>query len=68
MGMRYTMIVKGDTDVDGAAGSIEKIAKGMSWRLALPALLVVGGIDESRTEAAHELGATFAAGLEAGIF
>jgi multimeric flavodoxin WrbA len=68
LGMRYTMIVKGDTDVDGAAGSIERIAKGMSWRLALPALLVVGGIDDSHTEAAQELGATFAAGLEAGIF
>ena len=47
-GMPYAMIVKGDTDVDGAARSIERIATGMRWREVLPPLLVVGR-DRNRT-------------------
>ena len=62
------MIVKGDTDVEGAASSIERIATGMRWREVLPAVLVVGEISPSTEEAAHELGATLAAGLDAGIY
>ena len=68
VGMPYAMIVKGDTDVDGAAESIQRIATGMRWREVLPALLVVGEIAPELEDAAHELGATLAAGLDAGIY
>jgi hypothetical protein len=66
--MPYAMIVKGDTDVDGAAASVERIATGMRWREVLPRLCVVGEVTEEHLEAAHELGATLAAGLDAGIY
>jgi len=67
-GMPYSLIVKGDTDTDGAAASVQRIAIGMGWRQALPPLLVVGELGESDVERAHELGATLAAGMESGIF
>jgi len=68
VGMPYTMIVKGDTDVDGAAASIERIATGMRWRLVLPPVLVVGDASAEQVDAAYELGASLAAGLDAGIY
>jgi multimeric flavodoxin WrbA len=67
-GMPYAMIVKGDTDVEGAASSIRRIATGMKWREVLPPLLVVGEISPELEDDAHELGATLAAGLDAGIY
>lgn len=67
-GMPYTMIVKGDTDVDGAASSVQRIATGMNWRLVLPPVLVVGDPSDAHIEAAYELGASLAAGLDVGIY
>ncbi len=67
-GMPYAMIVKGDTDVDGAAASVERIATGMKWREVLPRLCVVGDVTTEHLDAATELGATLAAGLDAGIY
>jgi multimeric flavodoxin WrbA len=67
-GMPYAMIVKGDTDVDGAAASVERIATGMRWREVLPRLSVVGDVTTEHLDAAIELGATLAAGLDAGIY
>lgn len=66
--MPYAMIVKGDTDVDGAAASVERIATGMRWREVLPRLCVVGDVTPDHLDAAFELGATIAAGLDAGIY
>jgi multimeric flavodoxin WrbA len=68
VGMPYSMIVKGDTDVDGAAASVERIATGMRWRLVLPPVLVVGDATGEQVDAAYELGASLAAGLDAGIY
>jgi multimeric flavodoxin WrbA len=68
IGMPYAMIVKGDTDVDGAAASVERIATGMRWREVLPRLCVVGDATTEHLDAAIELGATLAAGLDAGIY
>jgi hypothetical protein len=34
----------------------------------LPPVLVVGDVDDRALERCHELGITFAAGLEAGVF
>jgi multimeric flavodoxin WrbA len=67
-GMPYAMIVKGDTDVDGAAASVERIATGMRWREVLPRLCVVGDVTKDHFDRAIELGATMAAGLDAGIY
>jgi multimeric flavodoxin WrbA len=64
----YALVVKGDTDVDGAVASVQKIATGMNWQLVLPPVTVVGPITATDLEQAAELGATLAAGLGEGIF
>lgn len=68
MGMPYALIVKGDTDADGAVTGVERIATGLRWRAVLPPLVVVGPVAEPHLDAAAELGATLAAGVEAGVF
>ncbi|HEY5252794.1 MAG TPA: NAD(P)H-dependent oxidoreductase [Acidimicrobiales bacterium] len=67
-GLPYGLIVKGDTDVDGAVGSVQKIATGLGWNLVLPPLTVVGDVTPVDLEKATELGATLAAGLGEEIF
>lgn len=67
-GLPYGLLVKGDSDVDGAVSSVERIVAGLGWRLALPVVAVVGDIAPAHVEAAAELGAGLAAGIEAGIF
>lgn len=67
-GLPYGLIVKGDTDVDGAVASVERIATGLAWRRVLPVLRVVGDSTDEDREAAVELGASLAAGLEAAVF
>ena len=68
VGRPYALIVKGDTDVDGALSSVERITTGLKWRRVLPALTVVGAPVAKDVERAEELGATFAAGVAEGIF
>jgi NAD(P)H-dependent FMN reductase len=68
VGLPYALVVKGDTDVDGAVASVERIATGLRWRRVLPPVTVVGAIGAPEIERAAELGATLAAGLAAGIF
>jgi multimeric flavodoxin WrbA len=67
-GLPYALIVKGDTDVDGAVASVQKIATGLRWSLVLPPVTVVGAITAGDLELAADLGATLAAGLGEGIF
>jgi len=67
-GLPYALMVKGDTDVDGAVSSVERIAGGLGWRLVLPVLCVVGTIKPDDLETAAEIGGSLAAGLEVGIF
>ena len=67
-GLPYVVLAKGDTDVDGAVASVERIATGLRWRRALPPLTVVGAAGEADIDRATELGAAFSAGLAAGIF
>ena len=40
-GLPYALIVKGDTDVDGAVTSVERIATGLRWRRVLAPVTVV---------------------------
>ena len=64
----YALIVKGDTDVDGAVASVQKIATGLQWNLVRPPVTVVGAITAADLDDAAELGATLAAGLGEEVF
>jgi hypothetical protein len=68
VGLPYALLVKGDTDVEGAVASVERIATGLRWRRVLPPVTVVGGAGPPDFERAAELGATLAAGIATGIF
>ena len=67
-GRPYGLVVKGDTDADGAVDSVTRIVSGLRWRRVLPPVVVVGELTGDDLERAAELGATLAAGLEAGVF
>ena len=67
-GLPYALYVKGSTDGSGAVRSVERIVAGLKWRAVLPPLVVTGAVEPEHVDAAHELGLTMAAGLEAGIF
>jgi hypothetical protein len=67
VGLPYALLIKGDTDVDGAVASVERIVAGLRWKQLLPPLAVVGPVQPSDLEAAQELGSTVAAYLDAGI-
>jgi multimeric flavodoxin WrbA len=67
-GKPYVLYVKASTDGDGAVRSVERITTGLKWKAVLPPLVVVGDLADEHLEAAHELGMTLAAGLEAGVF
>jgi multimeric flavodoxin WrbA len=66
-GLPYALVVKGDTDVDGAVASVERIVNGLRWRAIAPPVAVVGALTDGARAAARELGATVAAALDAGI-
>jgi NAD(P)H-dependent FMN reductase len=67
-GLPYALVVKGDTDVEGAVSSVERIVAGLAWRRVLPVLAVVGALEPAHLDAAAELGGALAAGIEAGVF
>ena len=67
-GLPYALFVKGGHDGEGAIRSVERIVTGLSWKSVLEPVLVVGDIDDDARERCYELGITFAAGLEAGVF
>ena len=67
-GLPYALFVKGGHDGEGAIRSVERIVTGLAWKQALAPVLVVGDLDDDALERCHEVGITFAAGLEAGVF
>jgi multimeric flavodoxin WrbA len=67
-GLPYALFVKASTDGDGAVRSVERIVAGMRWKLVMPPVVVVGDLRSEDLEQCQELGATIAAGLEAGMF
>jgi flavorubredoxin len=67
-GLPAALVVKGDTDVDGAVRDVERILTGLRWRLVLPPLRVVGPLTDEVRRAAFELGGSLAAGVEMGAF
>jgi multimeric flavodoxin WrbA len=64
----FGLLVKGDTDADGAVTSVRRIVAGLRWKEVVEPLVVVGPLNDAHRAAARELGATMAAGLAAGLF
>ena len=67
-GRPYALYVKASTDGDGAVRSVERIVAGLRWKAIAPPLVVTGDLRPDDLDRCHELGATMAAGLEAGMF
>jgi multimeric flavodoxin WrbA len=67
-GLPYALFVKGGHDGEGAIRSVERIVTGLHWKAVLAPVLTVGDIDDAARARCYELGITFAAGLEAGVF
>jgi multimeric flavodoxin WrbA len=67
-GMPYALVVKGDTDVDGALASVRRITSGLRWKEPVAAVAVVGAITETDRAKTRELGAAVAAGLALGLY
>jgi NAD(P)H-dependent FMN reductase len=74
-GKPYTVLVCAGTDGSGAMLQTDRIAKGLSLRKVLPGLVHKSGVTAQPQavppavlDRCRELGATFAAGLAAGVF
>ncbi len=67
-GRPYGLFVSAGDDGRGTIAAVEKIATGYRWQSIAPALRIVGAPKADDLRACHELGATLALGLEAGIF
>ena len=67
-GLPYALYVKASSDGDGAVRSVERIVAGLRWKAIAPPLVVTGDLTPDDLDRAQELGATMAAGLEAGMF
>lgn len=68
LGLPYAVFVSAGNDGRGAIRQIERIATGYGWKRVAEPLIVRGEIADNDLARAEELGATFAAGLELGIF
>ena len=66
--MPYALFVRAGNDGTGAITSVRRILSGLALREVQEPVLFVGDVDESRLIECEELGATIAAGLEAGLF
>ena len=68
-GLPYGLCVRaGQDNGSGAATSVKRIVTGLRWREAQPPLLCSGPYQDHFCDAATEFAATFAAGLEMGLF
>ena len=67
-GLPYALFVKAGSDGEGAVRSIERLVTGLKWKAIAPPLVVTGKVTPDDLDRCIELGATMAAGLEAGMF
>lgn len=67
-GLAWTAVVKGASDPSGAVRDLERILTGLRWKQVLPPIECTGDLVDSHLAAARELGATMAAGVEAGLW
>jgi NAD(P)H-dependent FMN reductase len=68
VGLPYALFVSAGNDGTGTCRAVERIATGYRWKAVADPLIVVGMPDAAALERCRELGATMAAGLEAGVF
>jgi multimeric flavodoxin WrbA len=64
----YGLFIRAGNDGLGARSSIERITKGLGWKLVQEPVICRGNWNEDFPDRCEELGTTMAAGLEAGIF
>lgn len=67
-GLPAAVYIKGGLDGQGAKTGVERILTGLKWNLVRPTLVLKGDYRPQFHAECEELGATMAAGLEAGIF
>jgi len=67
-GLAFAFYVRAGHDGTGTRVAIEKIATGLKWRSVQEPLICRGAWDEAFIGRCRGLGATMAAGLDAGIF
>jgi multimeric flavodoxin WrbA len=67
-GLPYALFIKASQDGQGARTSVERIVTGLRWRAVQAPLIVVGELGPDHLDAAHDLGLTLAAGLDAGLY
>jgi len=68
IGLPFVLFVSAGNDGRGAITQIERIVAGYKWRKVLEHIRIVGTPTESDLRAIGDLGHTFAAGLDFGIF
>lgn len=64
----YALMVSASNDGTGAERAIERIVGGYPFIAVQPTLIALGSVTQAHLEQASELGATLAAGLDAGIY
>lgn len=67
-GLPYALVAKGTTDASGAVRDITRITTGLRWNEVVAPLVIEGEVSATDLERAEELGATVAAGLDAGLW
>jgi len=67
-GLPYALVVRGASDADGAMRDVHRIATGLRWKEVAAPVVAVGELTDDHLAAARELGATVAAGLDAGLW
>ena len=67
-GLPYTLFVAAGNDGTGAVRAVQRISKGLALNMIQPPLICNTAITDDVIRQCHTLGATFAAGLEMGIF
>lgn len=67
-GRPYALLVAAGNDGRGTVAAVERIATGYRWNAVAEPIRVVGDATETDLARCRELGATLAAGVDAGVF
>ena len=67
-GRPYGVFIRAGNDGSGALSSLRRIVTGLRWREVAAPVVLAGELDDTGLAACAELGATLAAGLDAGVF
>ena len=67
-GLPYALLIRAGNDGNGAKNSIQRIVTGLAWREIAEPIISQGTFDAGILQACEELGASFALGIDSGIF